>query len=181
MQPAFLYGILLKVTTMDIYNLLTSQNITFQRVDHTPVYTCEEANRVTPGLPGARTKNLFVKDRKGKRHFLIVVADHKATDLNRLGEVLNIGKLQLASSERLQKYLGLEPGAVTLLGIVNDPDRHVTVVIDEDVWQQDAIQCHPLVNTSTLVISKAGVEQFLQSTGHTLHITKIPERELAAS
>ncbi len=166
---------------MDIFDQLTRLKIDYQRVDHPPVYTCEEANRETPDLPGARTKNLFVKDRKGKQHFLIVVADHKATDLNQLGSVLGMGKLQLASPERLKKYLNLEPGAVTLLGIVNDPEQHVTVVIDEDVWQQDAIQCHPLVNTSTLVISRAGIEQFLQSSGHTPFVVKIPERELSAS
>jgi len=160
---------------MKIYEFLKDNGISYKRFDHPAVYTCKEANSLIPNLPGAKTKNLFVRDRKGLNHFLLVVADYKSVDLKALADILGVSKLSLASAERLKNYLQIEPGAVSLLSIINDEEKSVQVIIDRDVWLQEALQCHPLVNTSTLVIPKIDVERFLTSTQHNTQILDLPQ------
>ncbi|WP_421849335.1 YbaK/EbsC family protein [Marinomonas sp.] len=89
---------------------------------------------------------------KVKRHFLVVVSDEKQINLNFLSECLDVKRLSFASPQRLEKYLDTAPGSVSILGVVNDPEGLVEVIIDQDVWQSETLQCHPLVNTSTLVM-----------------------------
>ncbi|MBD3306141.1 prolyl-tRNA synthetase associated domain-containing protein [candidate division KSB3 bacterium] len=161
---------------MDIYQFLTEHEIDYERHDHPPVYTCEDVNQLVPELPGAKTKNLFVRDQKGKRHFLVSVPDEKSVDLKALAPLLGVDKLSFGSPKRLKKYLDLEPGAVTILAALNDTANAVQVVIDEDLWQADALLYHPLVNTSTVLIAREQVERFLAATGHTPRILKIPSR-----
>jgi len=164
---------------VDIYRFLAEHQIAYERYDHPPVYTCEEANRLCPVMPdeAARTKNLFLRDKKGRQHFLVTVADEKTVDVKALGIVLGVGNLSFASPERLQKYLGLDPGAVTILGVINDGDNAVEVIVDEEVWNAQAVRCHPLVNTSTLVISQADMQRFLEITGHAVRVLNIPGKE----
>jgi len=166
---------------MDIYQFLADHGIEYERHDHPAVYTCEEALRLVPPLPAARTKNLFLRDRKGQRHFLVTVGYEKAVDLKALASVLGVSKLGFASAERLQRYLGLDPGSVSILGVVNDVDREVEVVVDKDLWKAQAFQCHPLVNTSTLVISREGIQRFLETTGHPVRVLDVPGREGSAN
>ncbi len=149
-----------------ILDFLDLNQIPYQKVDHPPVYTCEEARLIVPALPGAETKNLFLRDDKGRKHYLLVMSADKNADLKALGMQLGIKGLGFASAERLKKYLGLEPGSVSLLGIINDREGFVEVIIDQDLWQADAILCHPLVNTSTLSISMESVKKFLDLTKH---------------
>jgi Ala-tRNA(Pro) deacylase len=157
--------------------LLDAHGIAYERADHPPVYTCEEARREAPGLSCAETKNLFVRDAGGGRHFLVAVRPETRVDLKALGKLLNAGGLRFASPRRLSEHLGLEAGSVTLLGVVNDHDRAVDVVIDEDLWREPAFQCHPLVNTSTLVLGRDGLERLFALTGHAPHIVAVPPRE----
>ncbi|MBI4502685.1 MAG: prolyl-tRNA synthetase associated domain-containing protein [Gemmatimonadetes bacterium] len=164
----------------DIYAVLDANRIPYERLDHPPVYTVEEADRLVPPGPGHRTKNLFLRDDKGRRHFLVTVAHDKQVDLRRLATTLGSSKLSFGSSERLKKYLGLEPGAVTLLAVVNDPSRQVEVFIDRDLWDGQPIRCHPLVNTATLVIPRDGVERLLQASGHTYRLIDVPKKGTAA-
>lgn len=162
---------------MDIYPFLDTHGICYQRYDHPPVFTCEDVDRLVPALPGRKTKNLFVTDNKGKRHFLVTVPAEKTVDLKRLGEVLSANKLRFASAERLTARLGLEPGAVTLLGVMNDATGHVRVIVDKTLWEADALQCHPLVNTATLVISLDNVRRFLDATAHPATVIDVPARD----
>ena len=161
---------------MDIYGFLAENDIAYQRADHPAVFTCEEADEKVPPLPGVHTKNLFLRDGKGRRHFLVVVDGAKQVDLKALRRTLGADKLGMASPARLEKYLGVEPGAVTLLGVVNDPERTVELVFDRAVWAAEQIQCHPLVNTSTLVLARADVERLLQHTGHDWQVVEVPTR-----
>ena len=161
---------------MDIYQFLTDHDIGYERHDHPPVFTCEEAERLVPDMPAAKTKNLFLRDRKGRRHFLVVVGYEKAVDLKALCPLLGASKLGFASPERLKKYLGVEPGSVSVLGLVNDVGQEVEVIVDEGLWRADALRCHPLVNTSTLVISRDGIRHFLEVTGHQVRILDVPNR-----
>ncbi len=155
---------------------LEAWGIEFQKVKHPPVYTYAEAEQKVPALPGAHTKNLFLRDRKGRRHVLVVVRGDKRVDLGALARLLNADKLGMASRARLQNYLGVEPGAVTLLALVNDVEKAVEVVMDRDVWSAQALQCHPLVNTATLVIARADIERFLEKTGQVWRVVDVPSR-----
>lgn len=158
----------------DIYAFLTSNGIEFERFDHPPVFTCEEADKHVPEVSAAKTKNLFLRDKKGTNHFLVSVKPEKQVDLKSLAKVLEVNKLSLASPERLQKHLGLTPGSVTLLGAINDSEQNVEIIVDEELWAAEHILCHPLVNTSTLSIPKSGLESFFAATGHSVKVREIP-------
>jgi Ala-tRNA(Pro) deacylase len=155
---------------------LAAWDIAYQKVEHPAVFTYAEAEAKVPPMPGAHTKNLFLRDRKGRRHVLVVVSGDKRVDLGALARQLAVDKLSLASRDRLWKYLGVEPGAVTLLALINDCERVVEVVIDRSVWAASALQCHPLVNTATLVIERADVERFLEKTGQVWRVVDVPAR-----
>jgi Ala-tRNA(Pro) deacylase len=157
-----------------IYDFLESHQIAYTRIDHPPVYTVEDVHRLVPPLPAAKTKNLFFRDKKGQRHFLVIVEGDKRVDLKRLPETLSAGHVSFGSAERLKKFLGIEPGSVSLLALANDPDHHVEVIIDCELWKENAFQFHPLVNTSTLVIEKKQLERFLAATGHPAKILEVP-------
>ena len=163
--------------TSDVCQFLSSHGIKHERYDHPPVFTCEDADRLVPELPAAKTKNLFVRDKKGRRHFLVIVGYEKVVDLKTLSSVLGVNKLGLASPERLKKYLGVDPGAVTILGVLNDSNKDVEVIIDENLWGSTAFRCHPLVNTSTLVIPRDAIERFLSITGHKPRILDVPGKK----
>jgi Ala-tRNA(Pro) deacylase len=160
---------------MNIYDFLNHHNIRYQQFDHPAVYTCEEAEKLCPDMPGQSIKNLFLRDKGGERYFLIVVSKNKKVDLKELGRTINVSKLSFASPEHLQKYLGVKPGAVSLLGVVNDSQNNVEVIIDQEIWKQP-LQCHPLVNTATLVMPFEGIEHFLKETNHDPKVMNIPVR-----
>lgn len=161
---------------MEIYQFLETHGIEYERHNHPPVFTCEDVNRLVPPLPGLKTKNLFICDNKGNQHFLVTVPDEKSVDLKSLGDALAVKKLRFASADRLATHLKLEPGAVTILGVVNDDARNVNVVVDKAIWEADALQCHPLVNTATLVISLDNLRKFLDATGHEATVMDVPAR-----
>jgi Ala-tRNA(Pro) deacylase len=158
----------------DLLIFLNARSIPFAQHAHAPVYTCEEAQRLVPRLPGARTKNLFLADKKGRRHMLLVVPQEKRVDLDALSAGLDAKGLRLASNQRLQRYLGVTPGAVSLLALVNDVGRAVELVVDEALWAAEAFQCHPLDNSATLVIAHGSMQLFLAATGHSPRIIPVP-------
>ena len=163
---------------MNIYQFLSDHHIPYERHDHPAVYTVEESRRLVPPLPGAKTKNLFLRDRKGRRHILVTVGHEKNVDLKTLADLLGIGKLSFASSDRLFRFLGVDPGAVTMLAVVNDRRHAVEVVMDEPIWHATAVQCHPLVNTSTLVIPQEHLQRFFEITGHLVQVIDVPVRRV---
>ena len=119
----------------ELLAFLDQNQIPYQRFSHPPVFTCEEARQVAPDLPGADTKNLFLRDGKGKRHFLVTVPDHKSVNLKALSAALEVKNLTFASPERLLRFLGVTPGAVTLLGVFNDSERAVESPVSGSIWQ----------------------------------------------
>ncbi len=158
----------------DLFEFLERTGIAYERCDHPAVSTVADVERLVPALNGARTKNLFLRDKKGGRHALVVVAAEKPVDLSRLAAGIGLERPSFGSPERLQKHLGIAPGAVSLLALVNDERHAVEVFIDRDLWQANALQCHPLVNTATLVVSRDGVERFLGATGHAFRLVDVP-------
>ena len=157
----------------DIYEYLDANEVAYERHDHEAVFTVEESKQLSPELEGASTKNLFLRDKKGSRHFLVTVQEDKQVDLKVLSGKLDSSRLSFASPERLKTHLGIEPGSVSLLALANDYDNKVEAFIDQDIWQAEAILCHPLVNTSTLVIPREDMGQFLEITGHGLKLIEI--------
>ena len=158
----------------EFYQFLAENSIEYERYDHPPVYTVEEASRLVPSLPAVKTKNLFLRDKKGQRHFLVVVPANKMIDIKALPQEIGSSRLSFGSAQRLKKYLGVDPGSVTLFAIFNDPNQDVELIVDEALWQAEAFQFHPLVNTSTLVISRENLQRFIARTGHALRLLHVP-------
>ncbi len=132
---------------MDLESFLRDHGVGATRFEHPPVMTVEESERLVPPLPGAKTKNLFLRDKKGLRHFLVTVPHDRVVDLNALGAAIGAGRLGFASPERLVTHLGITPGSVSLLALVNDRAHVVELVVDRALWGADAVQAHPLTNT----------------------------------
>ena len=159
----------------DIYHFLDNHQIEYERHDHPPVYTVEDVNRLVPPLEAAKTKSLFLRDAKGSRHFLVIVKGEKRVNLKALPDLLNSSRLRFGSPDRLKKHLGVDPGSVSLFAVINDIDKAVELIIDTDLWKSDAFQFHPLINTSTLVISRDNIKRFLDKTGLSAQILDVPE------
>lgn len=159
---------------MSITQFFASDQFDFPEFEHHPVQTCAEFQVVASHIPGTRNKNLFLRDKKGKRHLLVIVPPYLSVDLDSLSQMLGIKNLGFASKERLKKFLGVNSGSVSVLSLVNDQHNDVEVVIDRTIWHAEAIQAHPLVNTQTVIISKPELERFLSKTGHQPKILDIP-------
>jgi Ala-tRNA(Pro) deacylase len=159
----------------DIYRFLSNHNVAYERHDHPPVYTVADVKRLIPDLPAPKTKNLFFRDGPGRQHFLVVVPGDKRVNIKALAKCLGVKSLSFGSPERLKQHLGVDPGSVSLLAVINDDAHAVKVIVDAVLWAADAFQFHPLVNTATLVIPKEGIVRFLGETGHKPTILDVPE------
>jgi Ala-tRNA(Pro) deacylase len=157
-----------------LLDFLAQHGIGYVRHDHPPVFTCEEEKVNVPESGAVRTKNLFMRDRRGRRHLLLVTTCAKSVSIDRFAEVSGADRLSFASAERLQKYLGVEPGAVTVLGLVNDAQHAVEVYIDADVWNAPTLHAHPLRNDATLVLTHDALVRFLTATGHRHQVVSLP-------
>ena len=160
----------------DLYSTLEALGVSYIRYDHEPVFTCEAALAAVPDPESVQTKNLFLRDKPGRRHFLLVTTCEKAVDIKGFGDSIGAGRLSFGSAERLQKHLGVTPGSVTVLALINDPSHAVELYVDADVWHRDRWNCHPLINTATLVITRPDIEKFLAHTGHSARVVRLEER-----
>lgn len=154
----------------EVKAFLEEKEIPFEWVEHKAVYTIEEMEEL--GLEDMEdiAKNLFLRDQKGKRHFLVVIRANKQANLKELGEKLGVGKLSFASQERLEKYLGVERGAVTPLGVLNDVHAEVEVFFDEDFLKMEKIGVHPNENTASVYLKPADLLQIIREHGSPLEI-----------
>ncbi|HSC25030.1 MAG TPA: prolyl-tRNA synthetase associated domain-containing protein [Candidatus Babeliales bacterium] len=160
---------------MNIYIFLNNHNIAYESFDHPAVFTCEQAEKFCPKMPGKSIKNIFLYDKKTNQHFLIIVSTEKQIDLKKLKTILGASKLSFASEEDLQLYLGVTPGSVTILGLINDTTHTVTVIFDE-ILKDQTLQCHPLINTKTVTIPFDEIKKFLKITQHAYQFFDIPKR-----
>ena len=158
----------------DIYDIFSRLSIHYERIEHPAVYTSAEARQLVPQRPAKAAKNLFLRDKKGKRHILLVVEEHKNVQFKDIECQTGLTHLSMGSPERLERYLGVTPGAVSLLALINDTQNAVEVLIDRDLWQGTEIQAHPLVNTATLVMAVADMEKFIISSGHSIQFVDVP-------
>ena len=157
-----------------VLNKLNELSISYKEIEHTPVYTIEDMDNLGNIFNNAKIcKNLFVRDQKGKRHFLVVIPEEKRAPLSDIAEKIGSTKLSFASEERLMKYLKLEPGSVTPLSVINDETNEVEVVIDEDLKKEELLGVHPCVNTSTILLTPNELEQYIKSNNNKLKYIKI--------
>ena len=160
----------------DIYALLDSLGIPLERYDHAPVFTCDEADAAVPNHAAVQTKNLFLRDKRGRRHILLVTSCEKSVDVKRFADQIDADHLSFGSAERLERYLGVSPGSVTVLGLMNDTALGVELCVDADVWRTSSWRCHPLINSVTLVLARTDIERFLAHTGHTPRVLTLEGR-----
>ena len=153
-------------TPTELFAYLAELGIETRTVTHPAVFTVDEAKRFRGELPGAHSKSLFLRNKKG-RMWLVVALEDRPIDLKALGERLDAGRLSFGSPERLMRYLGVAPGAVTPFGAINDRDQEVQIVLDREMMAIEPLNFHPLENTQTTAIAPDGLVRFLQATGHT--------------
>jgi Ala-tRNA(Pro) deacylase len=154
------------VTPDDLFAYLTGLGIAHSTVSHPPLFTVEQSQELRGVIAGGHTKNLFLKDKKDAV-YLVTVPEDARVDLKGLHRLLGAtGRFSFASADLMRELLGVEPGAVTALGVINDKAARVNVVIDAGLMKHAVINCHPLVNTMTTSIARDDLVKFLRATGH---------------
>ncbi|RLD78875.1 MAG: prolyl-tRNA synthetase associated domain-containing protein [Bacteroidetes bacterium] len=149
-----------------LYQVLDELGIKYEYHEHPPGRTVEEALKYWKDIDSAHCKNIFFRNHKGNRHYL-VISDHRyQLDIRDLEQRLKQGKLTFASPQRLMKHLGLEGGSVSLFGLINDAEDHVYLFIDENLLKAERVSFHPNINTASLVISVEDMKRFLEWSGN---------------
>ena len=139
-----------------LYKLLEGLKIQFEVFEHTPFFTVEEAKKDRQSMQGFHTKNLFLRDKK-KKNYLVIAHEDRVIDLTQLTERIKSGRLSFGSKERLFEELGVFPGAVTPLSVINNSKKDINIFLDREMLGENAIFCHPLVNDRTVSLSYAGL------------------------
>lgn len=149
-----------------VYGFLDSMGIGYEKYDHPPVFTAEEAAMHWGPINATHVKNLFLRNKKGDRHYLVILEIGKQADLRQLVKLLGDDRLSFGSPERLMTHLGLTPGSVSPFGLINDRSHRVQVVLDADLRRAERLVFHPNVNTASVTISFADLERFLAAQGN---------------
>ena len=153
-------------TPDDLFAFFAKLGIAVTTVEHPPLFTVEDSKALRGQIAGGHTKNLFLKDRKG-RLFLLVAEDEAEVDLKTLHQRLGAqGKFSFASAELLEEVWGVTPGSVTPFGAINDAQGRVTVALDNGLLAKGRVNFHPLENTATTAVSAEDLVRFLRATGH---------------
>jgi Ala-tRNA(Pro) deacylase len=153
-------------TQHDLFAFLDAHGVAHSTLDHPAVWRVDEGEEIKAALPGAHTKNLFLKDAKGQL-WLISAEGHTQIDLKRLHPVIGSARLSFGSAELMEDALGVTPGSVTAFALINDAERRVRFVLDRALWEADIVNFHPLTNTATTAVSQAGLRAFLAAIGIT--------------
>jgi len=156
-----------------VFDKLDELNIRYSVIEHPPVYTIEEMDTLGIFEGVNICKNLFVRNEKGDKHYLIVVCKNKQANLKNISAKIPESRLSFASEERLQKYLGLKKGEVTPLGIINDEEHSVIIILDSDLDGKKPLGVHPNDNTATVVLSFFDLIKYIKSFGNKFKVTEI--------
>jgi Ala-tRNA(Pro) deacylase len=156
---------------------LSNKNVNYILHTHPAVFTVPEAKIHTGHIPGAHCKNLFLKNKKTGQLYLVTIPYDKRLDLNQFRRMIGAPKVRFAGPEDLLEVLGITPGAVSPLGLVNDKEDKVIFLIDEDIWNAKEICCHPNVNTETLQIPGSEFQKLIKATNTTKEIKNLPYLE----
>lgn len=153
----------------DLFAFLEANAIAFTHHEHEATFTVAESGALKAHIPGGHSKNLFMKDKEGQL-VLISAEAHAELKLNRLHRVLGTGRLSFTDADLLFEVLGVRPGSVTAFALINDRAGRVRFVVDAALLAFDTVNFHPLVNTGTTSLSRAGFERFVALTGHRLEV-----------
>jgi Ala-tRNA(Pro) deacylase len=156
---------------------LNDLNIPFDLFEHPPVPTVEEALPYWKDIDSAHCKNLFFRNHKGNRHYLVILDHRRQLNIRDLEQKLKQGKISFASPKRMERYLGLSTGSVSAFGIINDSENHVHLFIDAALQSSARISFHPNENNATLVISFASFLRFLESSGNSYEFIALYEED----
>ena len=160
-------------TRADLFALLDAHGIAHRTLEHEPVFRVGEGLDIKAQLPGAHTKNLFLKDAKG-RLWLLSARQDAGVDLKRLPAAIGSARLSFGSPERLVDALGVTPGSVTAFALINDPGHAVTFVLDRALAEAETVNFHPLSNDATTAVSREGFAAFLRALGRTPIVVDLP-------
>jgi Ala-tRNA(Pro) deacylase len=167
-------------TRADLLDRFRDLGIATTTVDHAAVFTVAESRHVKAAIPGAHSKNLFVKDKKG-RIFLVTAEGDAAIDLKTISEKIGAsGRVSFGKPELLLELVGVTPGSVTPFGVINDADGRVTVVVDAAMMEHEILNFHPLENTATTSIGREDFVRFLAACGHPPLIVAVSDGKVAA-
>ncbi len=150
-----------------VYETLDSLGIKYDKYTHPAVNTIAEIEEYDlKGENIAHCKNIFLRNSKGNKHYLVLVESHKKTQTKDLAKQIQSTRLSFASEKRLDKYLGLKPGAVSPFGLINDENKEVELLIDKDLTKKEKITFHPNVNTASVTISYDDFQKYVKWCGN---------------
>jgi Ala-tRNA(Pro) deacylase len=160
-------------TREDLMRVLAGLGISVNTVEHPPLFTVEQSRALRGEIPGAHTKNLFLKDKRGAL-FLVTTSEEAIIDLKHIHHRIGAsGRVSFGNPTLLMDTLGVPPGAVTPFGVINDTEARVTVVLDSVLVTDQTINCHPLENTATTSIATTDLLAFLRAMGHEPRIVSL--------
>jgi len=159
----------------DLYELFAKLDIAFDYYEHPPVPTVEEASKYWKDIEATHCKNLFFRNHKGNKHYLVILEYRHSLAIRDLEQRLKQGKLTFASPERMMKYLGVEPGSVSPLGLISDKAHHVHLFLDENLKHSKTISFHPCINTASVVIKYSDFIRFLEHLGNSYEYVRLYE------
>jgi Ala-tRNA(Pro) deacylase len=162
------------MTSDELLAHLNALGIDAKTSTHPPLRTVEDSKRLRGALPGGHVKNLFLRDKRG-RYWLLTALEDARIDLKRMAQRLDAAKFSFANAEALKILLGIEPGAVSPLAVINDTEGKVTVVFDEAMLTRDPLNVHPLRNDRTTTMATADLLRFLESCGHRPMVMRFEE------
>ena len=159
--------------TRPVYEALSALGISYEAYEHPPVFTSEDVEAHWRHIPATPVKNLFLRNKKGSREYLVIVGVEKRVDLQRLVKTIGDDRLSFGSPERLMQSLGLTPGSVSPFGLLHDGSTGVQVIIDTDLRQAERLIFHPNINTASVTISFGDLEKFLASRGNSVRYLSV--------
>ena len=157
----------------EVYLKLKELNIEYLKIDHIPIYTIDEANNLDIENKEYIAKNLFLRDDKKRNYYLLVVKSSKKIDLNDLKNKINSRRLSFERYIDLEKYLKLKKGSVTPLGVLNDVERKVKVIIDEDILKEEIVGVHPNDNDATVFMKTKDLIRIIELNGNLVEYAKV--------
>lgn len=160
---------------VNVYDLLDELEMDYYRTDHGPAGNMEACNEIDAVLETVICKNLFLCTANKKKFYLLMMPGDKPFKTKLLSKQINTSRLSFAKPEYMEQYLNIEPGSVSIMGLMNDKDNHVQLVIDEDVLKEEYLGCHPCINTSSLkLITKEVLDKFLPAVHHEALVVDLP-------
>ena len=156
-----------------VYNYLKENNIQYTTYEHPEAPTIEIARQYWHADGSKHCKNLFFRNHKGNRHYLVVFDSNQSLAIRDLEQRLKQGKLTFASEQRMEKYLGLKPGSVSPFGLINDTENHVHLFLDKNLLNETSLSFHPNDNRATVVIQQEEFQKYLQLVGNTFEYLEL--------